>query len=63
MIPRKVKKIGSVDVYCGAFDSCENLRSVVFKQGSELTEIGDRAFYKCKSLQNIHLPDKLKKIG
>ena len=58
-----MKKIGSTDDLDGAFHSCENLRSVVFEQGSELAEIGDNAFYGCKNLQNICLPDKLKKIG
>ena len=38
VIPRKVKKI------IGAFQRCENLRSVVFEHGSELTEIGNYAF-------------------
>ena len=39
------------------------MRSVVFEQGSELTEIGDKAFCGCKSLRSICLPDKLRKIG
>ena len=63
VIPRKVKRIVGNGNYTGAFYSCENLRSVVFEQGSELVEIGNRAFYRCKNLQNICLPDKLKEIG
>ena len=63
VIPRKMKKIGSTGDYAGVFEYCENLRSVVFEPGSELTEIGDNAFCECKSLRNIRLPDKLRKIG
>ena len=63
MIPRKVKKIVGDGDYAGAFQCCWNLRSVVFEQGSELTEIGEKAFSECTSLQDICLPDKLRKIG
>ena len=62
VIPRKVKKIVGDDYY-GTFNSCKNLRSVVFEQGSELTEIGRNAFFECKSLESIYLPDKLREIG
>ena len=62
VIPRKVKKIVGNGYLDGAFQGCENLRSVVFEQGSELAEIGNLAFCLCKSLQNICLPDKLKEI-
>ena len=63
VIPRNVKKISSGNSYSSAFSNCENLRSVVFEQGSELTEISKYTFYECKSLKNICLPDKLRKIG
>ena len=63
VIPRKVKKIVGVDDYHGAFRDCKNLRNVIFKQGSELTEIGNWAFGECESLQSICLPDKLREIG
>ena len=63
VIPRKVKKIVGNGCCSGAFQCCGNLRSVVFEQGSELTEIGNWTFYKCRSLQNICLPDKLREIG
>ena len=57
MIPRKMKKI------VGAFQGCKNLQSVIFEQGSELTEISDNAFRECKSLKSIVLPNKLREIG
>ena len=63
VIPRNVKKIVENDYFDGVFSNCRNLRSVVFEQGSELTEIGERAFSERKSLLNICLPDKLKEIG
>ena len=63
MVPRNVKKIIGTNNNFGAFQDCKNLRSVVFEQGSELTEIGEKAFSECTSLQDICLPDKLRKIG
>ena len=64
VIPRKVKKIvGGDNYYAGAFQDCESLQSIVFEQDSELMEIGNKEFYKCKNLRNICLPDKLREIG
>ena len=63
VIPQNVKKIIGIGDYVGAFQDCENLRNVAFEQDSELTEIGNNTFYKCKSLRSICLPDKLKEIG
>ena len=63
MIPRKVKKIVGADDYLGAFQNCEDLWSVTFEKGSELTEIGNNAFYECRNLKSIYLPDKLREIG
>lgn len=46
-----------------AFSRCENLREVIFEEGSKLKIIGESAFSDCKSLKNIQLPDGLEKIG
>ena len=63
VIPRNVKKIVDGGILYGAFCSCENLRSVTFEKGSDLTEIGNNAFYECWSLKSIRLPNKLREIG
>ena len=59
VVPRKVKKIGGYYFFGGAFQGCENLQNIIFDQGSELTEIGDRAFLECRNLRSICLPYKL----
>ena len=51
-----VEKIGNY-----VFHSCDNLRSVTF--GNKLKYIGESAFYGCKSLKEITLPDGLDTIG
>ena len=45
------------------FQGCINLRSVVFANDSQLREIGYKAFYRCKSLLSIDIPDSVNIIG
>ena len=40
-----------------------NLQSVIFAKGSQLTSIGSRAFYNCKCLQNLTIPQYVTCIG
>ena len=46
-----------------AFYYCTNLKSVVFANDSQLKVIGYDAFYGCKSLQSIAIPDGVTTIG
>lgn len=39
-----------------AFHNCTNLRSVIFKDNSRLSKIGDYAFAGCSSLEELNLP-------
>jgi hypothetical protein len=57
-IPAAVKEIGD-----SVFDTCENLASVVFENGSQLTKMGNGVFYACTALTTITLPDGLKEMG
>ena len=45
-----------------AFYKCHNLRSVIFPNDFQLTEIGGSAFRECKSLQSIDIPDSVTHI-
>ena len=45
-----------------AFEGCENLQSIILAD-SLTGEIGNRAFYNCKSLTTITIPDKVESIG
>lgn len=47
---------------CGVFRGCEHLAYVDFGCNSSLYKIGTTAFYGCKSLQSITLPNSLEKI-
>ncbi len=57
-IPRSVEKIEYQ-----AFTQMGNLAHVYFEEGSNLKEMGDEVFYYTLSLQEITLPEGLKKIG
>lgn len=49
-----------VEISDMAFQSCENLQSVLISKG--ITRIGDHAFAKCHNLKKISLPDSLHSI-
>ncbi len=55
-VPASVKSLS------GAFNYNKNLKSLTFKEGSKLEEIGS-CFSGCTALESIELPDGLKKIG
>ena len=57
-IPSKVKTLGTY-----AFYRSTSLETVEFAENSELTKIGDSAFYYCTSLSSINLPEKLEEVG
>ena len=57
VIPSNVKEIQE-----GAFRNCENLRKVVFEEGSALKKIGPNAFYGCIRFTNIIFPEGLEEI-
>lgn len=46
-----------------AFEECTGLKTVYFGVGSKLESISDRAFYNCKSLSSITIPDDVKEIS
>ena len=58
IIPSSVKRIGFE-----AFNGCNNLEEVVFKENSQLESIGTAAFYGCAKLRTINLPNTLTTIG
>ncbi len=47
----------------GGFENCENLKSVVFSNSSNLLEIGVRCFKNCKSLKLFMVPRNVRVIG
>ena len=53
---------GVTYIHHEAFARCENLKTVEFK-GSLLKTIDDSAFYSCKKLESINLPEGLEEIG
>jgi uncharacterized repeat protein (TIGR02543 family) len=58
IIPSSVTSIGD-----SAFYLASNLTEVTFKEGSQLTTIGNHAFYQCSSLVNITIPNSVITIG
>lgn len=56
-IPAKVKKIGN-----NAFNGCSKLATLIFADGSQLTEIGNNAFFGI-AVETITLPDGVTHIG
>ena len=46
-----------------AFVDCTSLITVAFEEGSQLTSIGDLAFYNCSSLTSIKIPGNITSIG
>lgn len=47
----------------GMFRNCENLESVIFKENSQLIEVGHSCFESCGMLTEIQLPDPVTDIG
>lgn len=61
-----------ITVYIGAsvtaihdyvFSHSETIRSLKFAEGSQCTSIGDNAFYYCRNLVDIQLPNSIRTIG
>ncbi len=50
-----------IDYY--AFYNCTNLESIVFKEGSKLTTIGEGAFTGCSNIKTITFPSSVTHIG
>ncbi len=46
-----------------AFYNCDSLMSVTFGENSQLTSIGNKAFYGCSSLTSITIPSSVTSIG
>jgi hypothetical protein len=46
-------------VDCECFYLCSSLRDVTFEVDSQATEIGERAFNGCSSLQSIRIPSRV----
>lgn len=59
-IPACITKIGR-----NAFDSCNNLESVIFEENSKIIELGNFTFYKCAKLKNVDFGEnnQLETIG
>lgn len=45
------------------FEYCKSLQKVTFASNCKLKRIGNRAFYECKKLTTIELPENLEEIG
>ena len=71
IMPKSLKKINtdscrktSNPANNGAFEMCESIERVIFREGSQIDEIGNYAFYMCKNLVEIEgLEDKKIYIG
>ncbi len=66
VIPEGVVRIESggndeIDTYTGAFAGCTNLKKVTLPKGLKL--IGGGAFYRCKRLTSIDIPDTVEDIS
>ncbi|MBO4602218.1 MAG: leucine-rich repeat domain-containing protein [Salinivirgaceae bacterium] len=57
-IPNSVTSIGWY-----AFEECNGLTSLIFAEGSQLTNIGDLAFCGCNNLKSIAIPNSVTSIG
>ena len=54
---------GVVIIDDGAFSCCVNLVSVIFEVNSQLTTIGENAFYGCDKIESITIPASVSNIG
>lgn len=61
-IPAAVEQIGIDEMGEGAFSECLRLETVTFAPNSRCNAMGD-AFFGCKSLREIILPDSVKCVG
>ena len=55
------RNVSYIDTY--AFYEASGIKSITFEEGSQLTAIGNMAFYKCSGLETCILPNSLKTIG
>ena len=65
-LPKGVKYIGDHEAnraVHGVFSGCEALKSVTFEEGTKLEQIGNYAFYNCKSLTSLTLPSSVSYLG
>ncbi len=46
-----------------AFSYYSKITSIIFREGSQLTTIGERAFYLCTGLTSITIPEKVTTLG
>ncbi|MCI5744897.1 MAG: leucine-rich repeat domain-containing protein, partial [Erysipelotrichaceae bacterium] len=59
----KIEECDVTIIYKEAFRSCVNLQNISFGNNSQLTSIGEYAFYGCSSLTSITIPDSVTSIG
>ena len=57
VIPKSVKTIDSK-----AFYGNTKLKKVTFEEGSQLTKIGEKSFYRCSALETIEVPDTVTSV-
>lgn len=58
VIPATVQRIGD-----HAFMSCQELKEVIFGEGSVLEDIGELAFYECANLGECSIPSGVKRLA
>ena len=63
-IPKSVTTFGEdYNGYGRQFSNCSSLTSVIFEDGSQLTNIPSYAFYYCRALQSITIPKSVTTFG
>lgn len=55
-LPKSILNLGYYAWSYGVFQECVNLRTVIFQEGTELENIGNKLFRGCESLERIVLP-------
>ena len=56
-IPKNIKSIGE-----NTFSDCRNLKTLTFAEGSQCTQIGKNAFFRC-AMENVVLPEGMTTLG